>query len=57
MLAKHFSVIIQSEENTIAFLKEKGLIEIMEENLLVYQGKIHCCRKKRQTDIARINSK
>jgi len=27
MLAKHFNVIIQSEENTIAFLKEKGLIE------------------------------
>jgi len=37
MLAKHFNVIIQSEENTIAFLKEKGLIEIMAENLLVHR--------------------
>jgi len=27
MLAKHFNVIIQPEENTIAFLKEKELIE------------------------------
>lgn len=27
MLAKNFNVIIQSKENTIAFLKEKELIE------------------------------
>jgi len=58
MLSKHFNVIIQSEENTIAFLKEKRLIEIIAENLLVhgcllkrrkwcYRGKILCCIKKK----------
>ncbi|KAL4141699.1 hypothetical protein QTP88_004288 [Uroleucon formosanum] len=28
MLAKHFYAIVQSEKNTVAFLKERGLIEI-----------------------------
>ncbi|CAI6352595.1 unnamed protein product [Macrosiphum euphorbiae] len=28
MLAKHFYAIVQSEENTVAFLKERLLIEI-----------------------------
>jgi len=28
MSAKHFYAIVQSEENTVAFLKERGLIEI-----------------------------
>jgi len=28
MLAKHFYTIVQSEENTIDFLKERGYIEI-----------------------------
>jgi len=28
MLAKYFYAIVQSEENTLPFLKERGLIEI-----------------------------
>jgi len=28
MLVKHFNIIIQSEKNTITFLKEKRLIQI-----------------------------